>query len=132
MANVRDEMLKFENGLTSGAKGRISAPSTYKCTLSDIDVNAKRSTSGKLTRNRVRKDVYSVEVSWDRLSWDDLVLLIAAGEAAAFQLTFADPKSKSGKTTKKMYRDANMTYELLNLYTDEEGYWTTTMTFIEY
>lgn len=130
-----NNILQFENGLVVGNGGQVRPPSNYKVTTGDIDLDSKRSTSGYLNRNRVRggsNTVYTVNAKWDRLSWDELVLLIAAGEAQQFSLTFLDPKAVNGLTTKQMYRDSNMTYELIKIYSDEEAYWTADMTFIEF
>jgi hypothetical protein len=125
----------FENGLVVGNGGQVRPPSTYKVSTGDIDVDTSRSTSGYLNRNRVRggsSAVYTLEMSWDRLDWDELVLLIGAGEAPKFTMTFLDPKTAGGYTTKTMYREANMSYELSKIYSDEEAYWKATMTFVEY
>lgn len=128
-------VMRFQNGLVVGKGGGVRPPSSYKVSTGDVDVDDKRSMSGYLNRNRVRGGstaVYTVEVSWTRLTWDELVKLIAAGESSYFNLTFLDPKSKGGTTTKKMYRDANMSYELVNIFSEEEAYWTTTMAFVEF
>lgn len=129
-----DTILRFQNGLTVGNKGAVRPPSTYSVSTGDIDIDSQRSMSGYMNRNRVRGGadaVYTVKVSWVRLTWEELNKLIEAGEDASFSLTFLDPKSH-GLTTKTVYRDANMEYTLNKIYTDEEAYWSTTMTFIEY
>lgn len=129
------KIIQFENGLIVGNGGSVRPPSTYQVSTGDIDIDDQRSMSGYLNRNRVRggsNTVYTLTVTWDRLTWEELVLLIAAGEAAKFSVTFLDPKSKNGYTTKSMYRDANMTYELTKIFSDEEAYWKTSMAFVEY
>lgn len=128
-------VMKFENGLEVGYNKAVKAPSSYKVQTSDIDLDSKRSMSGYLTRNRTRGGktaAYTVTVSWDRLTWDELQSLIAAGEAPKFTLKLLDPKVKGGYTTKTMYRQADMEYEMINIYEDGEAYWTTTMSFIEF
>lgn len=128
-------IMQFQNGLIVGNGGQVRPPSSYVVRTGDIDVESQRSMSGYLNRNRVRggsNTVYTLECMWQKLTWDELSKLIAAGEAARFNVTFLDPKSPSGTTTRAMYRDANMSYELVKIYSDEEAYWTATMTFIEY
>jgi hypothetical protein len=126
-------VIKFGNGLIVGNGGDVTPPSAYKVSTEDLDLNSKRSTSGYLTRNRIRggdTTAYTVEVSWDRISWDELVKLIAAGEDASIQLQFLDPKSKGGFATKTMYRNASMEYTMLNIDGEGEAFWATTMTFV--
>lgn len=128
-------ILEFENGCTVGQGGSIRPPSSYKVQFSDIDVDSKRSTSGYLSRNRVRGGATAartITVSWTKLTYPELVELIAAGNAAKFQLTFLSPSSVNGFDTATVYRDANMEYELVNIFSDEEAYWTTTMSFVEF
>lgn len=131
-------ILKFNdygnNGLVVGRSGDIKPPSSYKVMTHDIDANSNRSMQGKLTRNRVRggsTTAYEIQVSFTGLTWDELVDLISAGDQASFSLTFLDAKSK-GTITKTMYRDANMTYELVKIFDDDEATWNTTMTFVEF
>lgn len=128
-------VLEFENGLVVGKSGQVRPPSSYKIDTGDVDLDDKRSISGYLNRNRIRGGAtaaYTCQVSWDRIPWDELVVLIAAGENAAFELKMIDPKSVGGYTTKKMYRDANMSYEMKNIDKGDEAYWTTSMAFVEY
>lgn len=127
-------ILEFENGLQVGKDKAVRPPSTYKVQTSDIDLNSNRSNTGYMTRNRVRGGAtaaYTVTVTWDRLTWEELVVLIAAGENASFQLTCLDPKAKGGHKTGTFYRDANMTYEMTKIYEEDEAYWTTSMAFVE-
>lgn len=131
----RETIIEFEDGLVVGNNGSVRPPSTYQVSTGDIDVDDQRSMSGYLNRNRVRggsNTVYTLTVTWDRLTWEELVALIASGEAAKFDVTFLDPKSNNGYTTRTMYRDANMTYELIKIFSDEEAYWKTSMSFVEY
>lgn len=128
-------VLKFGNGLIVGRGDGVIPPSTYKVSTSDIDLDSKRSTSGYLTRNRIRGGntaAYTVDVTWDRISWDELQLLIEAGEDESFNLEFLDPKSKGGYTIKTMYRDANMEYTMINIDSESEAFWTTSMSFVEF
>lgn len=128
-------MMKFGNGLVVGRNGGVIPPSTYKVSTGDVDLDSKRSSAGYLTRNRIRggsTTAYTVEVSWDRISWDELVKLIAAGENESFTLQFLDPKSRGGYTTKTMYRDANMEYTMINIDGEDDAFWSTTMAFVEF
>lgn len=123
-------VLAFENGTVCKHGGAVPAPSTYKVMTHDIDVNSKRSESGYMNRNRVRANNYEIQCSWERLSWEQLVTLIAAGDAESFNITFLDARSK-GTVTKKFYRDANMEYTMINILDDDKAYWTCSMSFVE-
>ena len=128
-------VMKFENGLVVGRNGTVIPPSTYKVSTGDIDLGSKRSTAGVLSRNRVRggvTTVYTVEVSWDRLTWEQLQALIFAGDAESFTLEFIDPRTVGGYTTKTMMRDANMEYTMINIDGESEAFWSTSMAFVEF
>lgn len=123
-------VLQFENGTICKNGGAVPAPSVYKVLTHDIDVNAKRSESGYMNRNRVRANNYELQCSWERLSWSQLTTLIAAGDAESFNITFLDARSQ-GTVTKKFYRDANMEYSMINILGNSEAYWTCSMNFVE-
>jgi hypothetical protein len=123
-------VLEFENGTVCKNGGTVPAPSTYKVLTHDIDVNAKRSESGYMNRNRVRANNYEIQCSWERLTWAQLIALIAAGDAESFTLTFLDARSQ-GTVTKTFYRDANMEYTMINIWGADEAYWTCSMNFVE-
>lgn len=132
-------LLQFENGLIvgNGAGATVRPPSELKIKQSDIDNGSERSSSGYLNRNRVRGGttaVYTVECVWNRLTWAELCAVIGASNASEFTLTFIDPSSSTvgGTTTRQMYRDANMEYDLVHIFNEQEAYWSTTMTFIEF
>lgn len=128
-------VLSFENGTVVGRGGTVVPPSTFKVGTHDVDLDSSRSQSGYATRNRVRGGASAareVNVSWDRISWQQLVVLIAAGNDAKFTLSFIDPASVGGMYTGSFYRDADMTYEMKNIVSESEAYWTTNMTFVEF
>lgn len=126
------KMIEFENGVEVGQGRVVRSPSTYTVETHDVDLDAKRSVSGYADRNRVRANAHSCIVTWERISWDELVALISAGNADEFRLTILDPKAVGGYYTGQFYRDANMSYELKNIYSEEEAYWTTSMAFVEF
>lgn len=125
-----------DTGVKTGVRGvdYIPNPSSYSVTMSDVDLDDKRSTSAKLNRNRVRQNVYSVSCSWDRLNETQLNSLLLACQAEKFKLTFRDPLNLSSRYTTKneMYADANKTAELTFCEDDEHDYWSISLTFIEY
>ena len=129
-------LLEFENGLTVGNGCMIDPTvSSYKVDTSDVDLDSKRSTAGYMKRNRIRggkEAAHTVSVYFQRLSWEDLEKLIDAGDAEQFTLKFLDPGRKGRYFTGIMYRDANMSYELVNIETLGEATWSTTMTFVEF
>lgn len=133
---ARTYLFKFDNGLTVGGRGNFTAPSTFSIGMEDIDLESKRSMSGYLNRNRVRggsKAPYTMEVSWDKLSESDLNRLILAADNPSVNVQLVDPRVPGGYSTKKMYRQASMKYELS--YIDSDGvYWwkVPTMQYIGY
>jgi hypothetical protein len=133
--SFNNTVMQFQNGLIVGRDGGVIPPSTYKVSTSDVDLDSKRSTAGYLTRNRIRggnTTAYTLEVSWDRISWEQLQTLIAAGDAESFTVKFLDPKSKGGYTTKTMYRQADMEYTMINISGLDDAFWSTTMSFVEF
>lgn len=123
-------VLVFENGTVCKNGGAVPAPSVYKVLTHDIDVNAKRSESGYMNRNRVRANNYEIQCTWERLTWEQLTTLIAAGEASSFNITFIDARSR-GLVTKNFYRDANMEYTMIQILGSQEAYWSCSMSFVE-
>lgn len=134
----------LDKGIYTGGdrtrKNYIPNPSSYSVTESDIDLNSKRSTSGYLNRNRVRKDVYSVECVWDKLSRNQVNLLRYASSPKDYRFKFRWDllNENTGAvidkytTCEHMYTDANRTFEQTSTESDGVDYWTATLTFIEY
>lgn len=114
----------------------IPNPSEYKVLMADLDLDDKRSTSGYLNRHRIRRNVYSVICTWERLTADQLYWLLNACQAAKFRLRFIDPYNlDSGLTTKdEMYADANKEAELITYDADDssETFWKISLTFVEF
>ena len=133
---ARTYLFKFDNGLTVGDEGNFVAPSTFAIGMEDIDLESKRSMSGYLNRNRVRggsKAPYTMAVGWDRLSETDFNKPILAADNPSVTIQLMDPRVPNGYSTKKMYRQASMNYELS--YIDSDGvYWwkVPTMQYIGY
>lgn len=144
MANMISLINFLDKGVfTGGDRTRdkyIPNPSQYSVQESDIDLNSKRSTTGYLTRNRVRTNAYTVTCSWDKLSESQLDLLRWACSPARFRLKFRhnqlDPET--GAVTSRfttddaMYTDANRTFELVFTEDDEHDYWSASLSFISY
>lgn len=118
-----------------GISSDVRAPSTYKVGTGDIDLGSKRSMSGYMNRNRIRggnNAVYTLTLSWQKLTWKELETLIRYTSPQQFVVKFLDPSARNSYTEKTMYRDANMEYELVNIFSDEEAYWTCTMSLVEF
>lgn len=114
---------------TGNAEG-VRAPSTYSVKHSDVDVDSARSMSGYMQRNKVRGNVTTITLSWNRLSWEEVCRIISATNNPQFTVLYLDPASQ-GMSSGAFYRDANMEYSLISYYNDE-AYWTTTLSLVEY
>ena len=123
-------LLKIGSTVIGGSDG-LTTPSTYEVQTSDIDLDDKRSMSGYLNRNRIRSNVYTLSLSWDRLEWSELIEIVNASSASKFTVRFLDA-IHNGYVTKDMYRDANMSYKMYNIDSDGKIYWTLDMSLVEY
>lgn len=128
---------------TGGSLNRqnyIPNPTGYTVNEADIDLNSKRSTDGYLNRNRVRKDVYSVACTWERLSRQQVNLLRWASSPKDYRLRFkwdvldetTGAVTSIYTTCDHMYTDANRSFEQISTESDKVDYWSATLTFIQY
>ena len=124
----------------TGQAVEIPNPSSYSVTLSDIDLDSKRSNGGVLHRNRVRAGVYSVACSWDWLNDDQIDLLLNSIKEKEFKLKFRDPlcklnpqaSSNNGYTEANVYAEGSKTAELVATSDEGKDYWKFSTTFVEY
>ena len=67
----------------------LPEPSAYKATAQDIDSeNTGRNENGVMFRERIRKDVYKIQASWQNISESDKDTIINAIQNATFSVTF--------------------------------------------
>lgn len=130
-----DALVTFENGTIIGNNGDIRPPSAYKVATNDIDLDSKRATSGYLHRNRIQggntgTQFYTLTLTWERITWEELRTLYTASDSESFEVTFLDPKTKTGSVKQRMYRDANTESTLINISNDKKAFWSVTVTFI--
>lgn len=79
----------------------LPTPSVYRLPDYDIDSeNTGRVETGVLQRDRLRSEVYKVELEWWGLSDTDVQTIMTAVRPAQFSVTFL---TESGNKTKTMY-----------------------------
>lgn len=67
----------------------LPEPSSYKVTAQDIDSeNTGRNENGIMFRERIRQDVYKIQVAWQNISESDKNTIINAIGNATFSVTF--------------------------------------------
>lgn len=97
------------NGLSVGDEG------SYKVSLQDLDNEGYRSiTTGKLIRNRIRKDVYKIYLSFPISSLDRVSNILKAIDGETFNVSFYDVINKV-QVTRQMYSgDRSFNYVIAN------------------
>ncbi len=64
-------------------------PTEYKVTIQDIDSSdTGRGETGKMNRERVRSDVFKLELGWTNLKSDDVIAIKEAIKSSSFSVTF--------------------------------------------
>lgn len=105
----------------------------YSVTTSDLDgPNTKRTESGRLIRDRIRADVYKVDLGFDRITTDKLEELLQAISPVAFEVEFYDPTSPTKYRAKTMYASAEKKREIVKRLSEDETYWSFSVSLIEY
>ena len=81
----------------------LPSPTTYEFEFSDMDTEKTgRDLNFKLQRSRKRARVYSLSVSWDCLTIEDLNTIVTATDPEFFEVTLLDMVSGQF-VTKTMY-----------------------------
>lgn len=105
----------------------------YSIVASDLDgPNTKRTESGKLIRDRIRSDVYKLDLGWDRVTTEKLEELLEAISPVSFEVEFYDPTSPTKYRTKTMYAGAEKKREMKTHLNEDEIYWSFSVSLIEY
>ena len=77
---------------------QIPTPYKFDVTLYDLDSSAERTASGVVVRDRVRSNVYKVELAFRGLNETEYTQLINAITPAQFTFEFPDPITLQNKT----------------------------------
>jgi hypothetical protein len=78
----------------------LPAPTKYKIPNMDLDSSAERNELGVLQRDRIRSNVFKVELEFTGITSSDLALIKSAISPAEFKATIM---TEIGLVTKKMY-----------------------------
>ena len=76
--------------------------STYKITWTDTDLESGRNINAVMIRNRVRKDMYKLEFTYNLLDDDSVQLILNAITDVSFTVEFYSPLEKK-RITRTMY-----------------------------
>lgn len=96
MSELRDKALVKVNGT------ELPFCSTYKVTWTDTDLESGRNINAVMIRNRVRKDMYKLEFTYNLLDDDSVQLILNAITDVFFTVEFYSPLEKK-RITRTMY-----------------------------
>lgn len=96
MSELTDKALVKANGK------ELPFCSTYKITWTDTDLESGRNINAIMIRNRVRKDMYKLEFTYNLLDDDSVQLILNAITDVFFTVEFYSPLEKK-RITRTMY-----------------------------
>ena len=96
MSQLTDKALVEVNGT------ELPFCSTYKVTWTDTDLESGRNINAIMIRNRVRKDMYKLEFTYNLLDDDSVQLILNAITDVFFTVEFYSPLEKK-RITRTMY-----------------------------
>lgn len=96
MSELTDKALVKVNGT------ELPFCSTYKVTWTDTDLESGRNINAIMIRNRVRKDMYKLEFTYNLLDDDSVQLILNAITDVFFTVEFYSPLEKK-RITRTMY-----------------------------
>lgn len=96
MSQLTDKALVKVNGT------ELPFCSTYKVTWTDTDLESGRNINAVMIRNRVRKDMYKLEFTYNLLDDDSVQLILNAITDVFFTVEFYSPLEKK-RITRAMY-----------------------------
>lgn len=96
MSQLTDKALVKVNGT------ELPFCSTYKVTWTDTDLESGRNINAVMIRNRVRKDMYKLEFTYNLLDDDSVQLILNAITDVFFTVEFYSPLEKK-RITRTMY-----------------------------
>lgn len=96
MSQLTDKALVKVNGM------ELPFCSTYKVTWTDTDLESGRNINAIMIRNRVRKEMYKLEFTYNLLDDDSVQLILNAITDVFFTVEFYSPLAKK-RITRTMY-----------------------------
>lgn len=96
MSELTDKALVKVNGM------ELPFCSTYKITWTDTDLESGRNINAIMIRNRVRKEMYKLEFTYNLLDDDSVQLILNAITDVFFAVEFYSPLEKK-RITRTMY-----------------------------
>lgn len=96
MSELTDKALVKVNGTA------LPFCSTYKVTWTDTDLESGRNINAIMIRNRVRKEMYKLEFTYNLLDDDSVQLILNAITDVFFTVEFYSPLAKK-RITRTMY-----------------------------
>lgn len=129
---------KYENyirvGNSSNSLQDFPTPSSISVTLHDVDKDPFTDLQGYTHRNRVRHDVYDIEISYSVLSDNDLADILNKISNEWIYLELIDKKAKQ-RSVHKVYA-SDKKFDTFRVVKDDQNNWRTieqafTVTFVE-
>lgn len=129
---------KYENyirvGNSSNSLQDFPTPSSISVTLHDVDKDPFTDLQGYTHRNRVRHDVYDIEISYSVLSDNDLADILNKISNEWIYLELIDKKTKQ-RSVHKVYA-SDKKFDTFRVVKDDQNNWRTieqafTVTFVE-
>lgn len=126
---------KYENYIRVGHNGTQGANHTYTCSdladfptpsaigwsLHDVDKDAFTDLQGYTHRNRVRHDVYDIQLNYSMLSEDDLAYILNRVSPQWIYIELIDKKTKL-RSVHKVYA-SDKTFNTFRIWQDSNNNW---------
>lgn len=118
---------KYENyirvGNSPSSLQNFPTPSSLGVTLHDVDKDAFTDLKGHTHRNRIRHDVYDIELGYSILSDNDLAYILNAISPQWFYVELTDKKTKQ-RSVHKMYA-SDKQFNTFKVVKDNNNQWRT-------
>lgn len=77
----------------------IFSPTSASVSIEDLETSAERTADGTLHRERARQGVRKISFTYDRLTQEEMQLLIPMLSPVFFELTYLDPENGTNTIT---------------------------------
>ena len=77
----------------------IFSPTSASVSIEDLETSAERTADGTLHRERARQGVRKISFTYDRLTQEEMQLLIPMLSPVFFELTYLDPEKGTNTIT---------------------------------
>ena len=77
----------------------IFSPTSSSVSIEDLETSAERTADGTLHRERARQGVRKISFTYDRLTQEEMQLLIPMLSPVFFELTYLDPEKGTNTIT---------------------------------